>query len=125
MDAGFVNLTARTIMEQLFWSIDKWTYFSWGCSRKVAMVYNNMATLALRVSGLVHKGWVYISLDEGTDTYTVTLLNTRKNVKRVMTDVYCDNLGAIIDSLVEKPTAMTEEEYSKKSMADSMKKICR
>ena len=72
---------AKTINEQLFWSIDKWTYFSWGVSKKVFTFYNDMPSLMMRVSGAIHKGWVVISLNEGSDTYEVRLLNVRKEEK--------------------------------------------
>ena len=88
---------ANVAFGQLFWSIDKWTYFSWGVMKKAYLMYKNMPTLALRCSALIHKGWVYISLDESTDTYVITLLNTAKEVVRTREDVYCDCLGEIIE----------------------------
>lgn len=115
---------AKTIMEQLFWSSDKMTYFSWGVSRKVALVYNDMPTLALRVSGVLHKGWVYISLNEGMDVYEVRLLNVSKNeVKKTIEEVYCDNLGSVIDGIVERAPGLTDDQYIKKALADSAKKM--
>lgn len=115
---------AKTINEQLSWSIDKWVYFSWGVRKKVAMVYNNMPTLALRVSGAIHKGWVYISLDEGSDTYEIALLNVAQDkVKKVVKDVYCENVGSIVDGLIERAPEMSAEEYKKKAFADSEKKM--
>ena len=126
MDKEYVMSVAKTIQEQLFWSIDKWAYFSWGVSRKVAMVYNDMPTLALRVSGVLHKGWVYISLNEGMDCYELRLLNVAQtNVKKTLDEVYCDNLGSIVDGIVERAPELTDEQYSKKAMADSARKMNR
>lgn len=126
MDKEYVMSVAKTILEQLFWSIDKWTYLSWGVSKRVAMVCNDMPTLALRVSGLVHKGWVYISLNEGADCYEVRLLNVGQDkVKTVLEDIYCDNLGTVIDSLVEKPIGIDGKTYKRKAMKDSERKINR
>ena len=56
----------------------------------------------LFVSGASHKGWVLVSLDEGTDTYIVTLLTEDNELKRVINDVYCDSVGDIIDENVEQ-----------------------
>lgn len=122
MDIEFIRQTAETAWSQLFWSVNKWTVMSWGVSKRVATIYNNMPTLALKVSGLVHKGWVYISLNEGKDVYEVRLFKNKQCIKTIE-EVYCDNLGETIDELVEKPTSMSEEEYSEKAKADSMAKL--
>lgn len=82
-----------------------------------------MPTMMLRVSGLVHKGWVYVSLNEGKDLYEVRLLNVRRQLKKTVEDVYGEDLGAIIDGLVECPTSMTAKEYEKKAMKDSERKL--
>lgn len=124
MDKEYVMSVAKTIQEQLFWSIDKWTYLSWGTSKKVAMMYNNMPTLALRVSGAIHKGWVYISLNEGADCYEVRLLNVgRTQVRDTIEEVYCDNLGTIIDGLIERAPQWNDGQYAKVAMRDSMRKL--
>lgn len=114
---------AKTINEQIFWSIDKWTFFSWGVSKKIAMTYNNMPSLRLRVSGLVHKGWVTISLDEGRDCYIITLQDVRGNVKSTHDEVYCDELGDRIDQLVEKPSEMSYDRYMELAKADTQRKL--
>lgn len=123
MDETFVLNTAKTILSQIFWSLDKWAFFSWGVSQKVATVYNGMATLALRVTGAVHKGWVYISLNEGKDCYEVRLLNVSRQVKRTLEEVYCDNLGEVIDGLVERKPEWTDAQYQRKAYSDSRKKM--
>lgn len=126
MDKEHVMKVAQTAHEQLFWSVNKWAYMSWGVSKRVAMVYNDMATLALRVSGLLHKGWVYISLNEGMDCYEVRLLNVAQDkVKQTLDEVYCDNLGEVIDGLVERDPGLTDEQYRSKALADSARKINR
>ena len=123
MDMNTCIRVANTINEQIFGSIDKWTYFSWGVSKKIACYYEGKPSLKLRVSGLLHKGWVIISLDEGRDLYEVRLLNLKDNVKKVVNEVYCDELGYTIDTLVERPEAMNDEDYYKKAMADSKRKM--
>ena len=114
---------AKTINEQLFWSIDKWTYFSWGVSKKMFTFWNEMPSLMLRVSGAIHKGWVVVSLNEGSDTYEVRLLNTKKEEKAKYEDIYCDNLGSFIDGKIEKAPGVTDEQYYKVAMEDSRRKM--
>lgn len=114
---------AKTINEQLFWSIDRTVYWSWGVSKKMFTFYNEMPSLMLRVSGAIHKGWVVVSLNEGSDTYEVRLLNVKKEVKAVYTDVYCDELGSFIDDKVERPVHLSDEEYDKIAMEDSRLKM--
>lgn len=114
---------AKTINEQLFWSIDKWTYFSWGVSAKMITFWEEMPSLMMKVSGAVHKGWVVISLNEGADAYEVRLLNNKKEEKAKYEDIYCDQLGSFIDSLVERPSGISDQEYAKIAMADTEKKM--
>lgn len=116
--------TAKTIEQQILWSINKFEYLSWGISKKVAIEYEGMATLALRVSGAVHKGWAFISLNEGKDCYEVRLLNVaRTKVKHTLEEVYCDNLGTVLDSLIERKTELTDEQYKNKAARDSARKM--
>ena len=124
MDYEFVMATAKEAERQILWSIDKWAYMSWGIRQKVAAEYEGMATLALRVSGLRHKGWVYVSLNEGKDCYEVRLLNVaRTKVKRTLEEVYCDNLGEVLDGLIEKDPTLPDDKYLDKAMRDSARKM--
>lgn len=86
--------------EQLYWSVDPDVVESWGVSKRVCTIYNNMPTLMLKVIGLVHKGWVFISLNEGMDLYEVRLVNKKHKCIKTVEEVYCDQLGEIIDGLV-------------------------
>lgn len=114
---------AKTINEQLFWSIDVPTYWSWGVSKKVFTYHNDMPSLMMRVSGVIHKGWVVISLNEATDSYEVRLLNVSKDEKAKYEDIYCDQLGSFIDGLIERAPGMSNKEYGKLAKADSEKKM--
>lgn len=98
-------------------------FWSWGVSKKHFTEYNGMATLMLRVTGLYHKGWVYVSLNEGSDYYEVRLMNCQHKQKgEAHTDIFCEDLGNLIDRLVERGTT-SDEEYHKKAMADSERKM--
>ena len=119
---GELREYANTIYKQLFISIDKYVYWSWGVSKRYYAEYEGMPTLMLRVSGAVHKGWVYISLNQGKDLYEVRTLNVRKVVKQTVTDCYDDNIGLIVDGLVERPSSWTDEQYKKHANADTQHK---
>lgn len=123
MDIEYVKQVATTAWRQLFWSVTMPVVLSWGVSKKCCTTYNEMPTLMLKVSALVHKGWVYISLNEDKDVYEVRLMNTKNECIKTVDEVYCDQLGETIDQLIEKPSSMTEEEYSQKAMADSNAKM--
>ena len=123
MNEEYVKQIATTAWQQLFWSVTMPVVMSWGVSKKCCTLYQNMPTLMLKVSALVHKGWVYISLNEGKDVYEVRLMNNKRECIKTIDEVYCDQLGSIIDGLIERPATMTEEEYSEKAMADSSRKI--
>lgn len=122
MNAQVINHVASTIREQIFWSISKVEFWSWGCSKMCATTYQNMPALALRVSGLQHKGWVVVALDEARDCYKVFLQNVRYETKKVIDEVYCDNLGYILDMYIERGTK-SHEEYSKEALRDSARKM--
>lgn len=115
---------ANEIMRQIRCGVTLDVVMSWGVSKRIATVYEDMATLALRVSGVLHDGWVYVSLDEGRDVYIVTLLSADKSkVVQVRDEVYCEELGSVIDNLVERKTEWTDEEYRKLAMADGERKL--
>ena len=80
-----------------------------------------MPCLVLDVSGLVHKGRVIVAYNEGADTYEVCLKD--KNGNRIgewHDDVYCDEVGSLVDSLVERPLDMSQEDYETLSSIDSI-----
>lgn len=124
MEQDFVLKIGNEIYRQIRCGVTMDVIMSWGVSKRIATVYNDMATLALRVSGVLHKGWVNVSLDEGRDVYIVTLLSAdKKKVISVHDEVYCEDLGSLIDSLVERETEWTDEEYKKLAIADSERKL--
>ena len=107
---------------QLFCSITPVIYHSWGVYWRTYGFYEDMPTLMLKVSGAVHKGWVYVSLNEGKDLYEVRLLNKDREVVALVDEVYFDDLGSLIDSMIERPIGMSDEEYEELAMADSIAK---
>lgn len=93
-------------------------YYTWGVDKLMYLFYEEMPTLALRVHGFVHDGWVLVSLNEGADLYEIRLKgkDIKTETTRKIKDVYFDQLAEIIDEWVEKPADQTEEDYHKKAL---------
>ena len=115
---------ATEIWQQVRASLTFSEIMSWGLSKKIATEYNGMPALQIRVSGLQHKGWVIIALNYGIDAYEVFFVTVRGVVKKHLDEVYCDNLGFVLDRNIERGYG-SESEYAKAAMADSNKKLNR
>ena len=110
MEQEFLMKIANEINRQIRCGVTADVIMSWGISKRIATVYQDRATLVLRVSGVLHKGWVYVSLDEGRDCYVVTLLSADKSkVIKVREEVYYEELGSVIDNLVERKEKWTDD----------------
>ena len=112
-----------TIQRQLMLNLDIATFFSWGVNKMKILLFRNMPTLGLNVSGLLHKGWVYISLNEGMDLYEITLLTSNYRVIKTIDEIYCDQLGTIVDQLVERAPGMTDSEYANAIQVEELKRL--
>ena len=124
MEQEFLMKIANEINRQIRCGVTVDVIMSWGVSKRIASVYQDRATLALRVSGVLHKGWVYVSLDEGRDCYVITLLSADKSkVIKVRDEVYCEEPGSVIDNLVERKEGWTNDMYKKLAFADSKMKL--
>lgn len=124
MEQEILMKIANEINRQIRCGVTADVIMSWGVSKRIATVYQDRATLALRVSGVLHKGWVYVSLDEGRDCYVVTLLSADKSkVIKVRDEVYCEELGSVIDNLVERKEEWTDDMYKELAFADSEMKL--
>ena len=71
-----------------------------------------MAALVMQVNGFQFQGKVYIALDEGSDYYRIY---GEKNgtTKEYHHDVTFDELGDVLDSMIETG-GMSKEEYQAK-----------
>jgi len=120
-----VELTDKvlTIQRQLMWNVDTATFFSWGVNKMKILLFRDMPTLGINVSGLQHKGWVYISLNEGLDLYEITLLTSNYRVLKTIEEVYCDQLAQIVDELVERSPGMTDAEYANAIQLEELKRL--
>ena len=120
-----VELTDKvlTIQRQLMWNVDIATFFSWGVNKMKILLFRDMPTLGINVSGLQHKGWVYISLNEGLDLYEITLLTSNYRVLKTIEEVYCDQLAQIVDELVERSPGMTDADYANAIQLEELKRL--
>ena len=110
---------ATTIDKQVRATVESvWVYFSWGISKKIATEYNGMPALQYKVSGVYHKGYVYIAYNYGTDLYDIFFTSVRGTVKNTVEDVYAEDLGGILDRYIERGTTSIEE-YARLAKADS------
>ncbi len=128
MEKSYVTSVANTILQQIVNSVDASVFFSWGVHGCWSGVVHYDGTecpfLLLDVHGLMHDGYVVVALDEGKDLYMVKLLDRKMQPKCDWhTDVYCDELGRLIDSLVEKPSDMSDGVYDALSTIDSLMKM--
>lgn len=113
MEKEYVTMVANTIQKQLFASVDRNVIWSWGSRSWTAREFEGMATLSFRVSGFKHKGIVNISYNRGDDLYVITTTQLNGKIKKRIEGIYCDQLGEIIDRLVERGD-MTDAEYRNK-----------
>lgn len=106
---------AQIILDQIQTLTPTSVFLSWGASKFRAVKGNQiqgikenyLGGLVFYVRGMKHRGHVLVSLALN-DTYTVTVGNVIKGdmkVKQQINDVYFDQLGEIIDELIEKQEA--------------------
>ena len=85
---------------------------SWAMEHPAAIVWEGRTGLIFRVNGLQHQGNVIATLDEGRDLYDVRTLSDNGETLQERTGVFCDELAHVIDTMVERPETMTDEEYT-------------
>ena len=116
---------ANLIIKQLTDTTDVNVLMSWGVRGHGAGYVRGrdgikMPCLIIDVSGLMHTGRVIVALNEGADVYEVALYDTRgERCGDWIGDVTCDMLGSLLDSLIERPKGMTDEDYKDLSEIDS------
>ena len=113
-DIEIMNV-ALVAQKQLLASVPANVVMSWGVTQFSCCEFEGMATLIVVVNGFLHKGPVFISYNKGNDLYEVrTVKNHTKAVEVLMTadEVYCEDLGRVVDRLVEKDCS--DEKYGEK-----------
>ena len=110
MDNSYTIRVATTIWQQLKNFTDFSVLWSWGIHKVRPATLGSQAGLAFDVNGFQYKGTVIIKLDEGADLYDICLVQDGK-LTIVISEVYFDELGSIIDDIVERRQGMSDEEY--------------
>lgn len=110
MDNSYTIRVATTIWQQLKDFTDFSVLWSWGIHKVRPAALGSQAGLAFDVNGFQYKGTVIIKLDEGADLYDICLVQDGK-LTIVRSEVYFDELGSIIDDIVERRQGMSDEEY--------------
>lgn len=85
------------------WSILKTqmtVIMSWGLNPSKARVIDN--GMEIYVQGFLHKGFVQITLNEGTDLFEITLLSEERDTVKFIEDVFLDCLVNTLDENIEK-----------------------
>lgn len=57
--------------------------------------------LSFKVQGFLHKGWVIVEYNEGSDLFDIKLLNDQLKEIKSIESIYLDQLINIIDDMVE------------------------
>ena len=85
------------------WSILKTqmtVIMSWGIDPGQAKVID--CGMEIHVQGFLHKGFVQITLNEGTDLFEITLLSENRETVKFIDGIYLDSLVDTIDRAIEK-----------------------
>lgn len=72
--------------------------------------------LAFKVQGFLHKGWVIIEYNEGSDLFDMKLLSNQLEEVKSIDGIYVDQLVDVIDDAVEcceNYDQRVKDEYSK------------
>lgn len=96
---------AQTILSQIKYA-DRCALMAWGAKDFVALSESKefQGGVRFKVNGLTFKGWVSIEL-RWMDDYTVTFINKKAAVVKVVNGVYCDMLVEVIDFVEGKQAA--------------------
>ena len=78
-------------------------FYSWGVSKIMYTMCNNLPALALRVNGRLLSGVVFVALNEGKDLYEVyTQEDGTNEPKLIAGDLYSDMVSDCIDKAIER-----------------------
>lgn len=111
MDTSREQRVATEILAQILTGAGLNTYGSWGVSKRYATSIEGNPALLMKVSGLIHKGWVAVMLN-GKDLYNIRLMDARLNKTKEVKDVWADMLGDFLDEFIEHG-CMSKAEYKK------------
>ena len=97
------NTNRNYELAMYIWSILKTqmtVIMSWGLDPSKARVIDN--GMEIYVQGFLHKGFVQITLNEGTDLFEIKLLSEERETVKFIEDVFLDCLVNTLDENIEK-----------------------
>ena len=84
--------------------MDFMKFICWGATKFTVDNARKVRMLRFFVSGMKHKGHVYVFLN-GSDLYDVYITTNQGTIKEIGTDLYFDMLTEWIDNRIEKTDA--------------------
>lgn len=93
----------KTMLQQIQYP-NRIIFFTWGATKFIMAESDNEShepCLMFKVNGRKFKGYVHIFYN-WADWYRVEFVSTHKNLKKVVDEVYFDELQSVIDEYVEK-----------------------
>jgi hypothetical protein len=133
LSKNYVLQTAKTILQQIVAGVDNISiFYSWGPYNFRPVVQHciiddsniDFAGLRFTVNARVFVGDVAVILDDCKDTYIVYLYGPdNSSIIHKVDDVYCDELGRLIDELVEYPAGTDAGEYHRQAINDLITSI--
>lgn len=93
---------AQTILDQIIGTTTWDVRGSWGMNNPRYTQFQDFPALMFSVNGFLFSGEVIVALDEGLDVYRLYLWDKVNEPQLVNENVYCDELGDVIDRHVEK-----------------------
>ena len=97
------NTNRNYELAMYIWSILKTqmtVIMSWGLDPSKARVIDN--GMEIYVQGFLHKGFVQITLNDGTDLFEIILLSEEGETVKFIEDVFLDCLVNTLDENIEK-----------------------
>ena len=97
------NTNRNYELAMYIWSILKTqmtVIMSWGLDPSKARVIDN--GMEIYVQGFLHKGFVQITLNEGTDLFEIKLLSEERETVKFIDGIYLDCLVNTLDENIEK-----------------------
>ena len=124
LDKEHVMSVVNTIFRQLVSTTPADVICSWGVSSIVAtqIVQNingdncTMAALVMTVDGLQFSGNAYVAYDEESDYYRIYAVKPDGKLQEYRKDVAFDEIGSVLDQMIEKGS-LTQQEYEEKISA--------
>lgn len=124
----YTKLITQQMLEQILDGVGRNAIWSWGTSQLVGLCYEALNSdgeqralipvLRFHVAGLLlPDGHVHVIYNEGNDTYIVVTTGKDGEVIHQSDDVYCDQLGEVIDGFVERDPSWTDDEYLQRANA--------